>query len=134
MFALMEALDVEQMNRWAKIETRKGESFDQLLSRYRARELRPRTFREVHSKVTLALEGLVEQFQPEAGVWEDAIKIATDTASSAADCIHVAAARSRECDVLVTRDSQLKTAAKDKVAAAHPEELLAWLRRSTPAE
>ncbi len=126
----MEAHDIEQTNRWAKIEMRKGESFDQLLRRYRERALRPRTFREVHSELTLALEGLVEQFQPEAGVWEDAIRIAIDTASFAPDCIHVAAARSRECDVLVTRDSQLKKAAADEVAAAPPEEVLAWLQQS----
>ena len=125
-FALMEALDIEQTNRWAKNEMRKGKTFHQL-RRYGDRELPPRVYRDVHKKMTIVLEDLVELFQPESNMWEDAIRIAIHTASFAPDCIHVAAARSRDCDILVTRDSQLMRAAKDEIMTAEPEHIMKWL-------
>lgn len=124
----MEALDVEQMNRWAKIETRKGESFDQLVSRRGERTLRPRVFREVYSKVMENLYDVVDQFELESDVWEEAIRIAVHTASFAADCIHVAAAKSRNCDVLVTRDTQLKKTSADEICVATPVDVLQALQ------
>ena len=127
-FALMEALDVAQENRWAGIEMRKGESFDQLVRRRRDRPLRPRIFREVHRDLTHKLDGIVKLFQPQPRVWEDAVRIAIHTSSFAPDCLHVAAARSRRCDILVTRDSQLRRTAAGEIEVATPEEVLSWLQ------
>lgn len=124
-FAVMEALDVEQDNRWAGIEFRRGESFDTIWRRRQERKLAPRVHREIRNNVTRALDGLVEQFQPNTNMWEDAIRVAIHTASFAPDCIHVAAARSLDCDVLVTRDSQLQHAAADEIQVASPEKLIA---------
>ncbi len=129
-FAVMETLDAEQDNRWAIREFRRGDSFDTVWKRRQERKLPARQHREIQNNVTRALDKWVGQFQPETESWEDAIRVAINTASFAPDCIHIAAARSQKCDILVTRDAQMKTAAGDEIQMALPEELMAQLRNS----
>ncbi len=127
-FAVMETLDVQQEDSWARTEMRKGQSFDQLLRGRYERGLSPRMLKSVYAQIRRELYQRVDLFRPEADIWEDAIRIAINTTSFAPDCIHVAAARSYRCDVLVTWDQQLKRTAAGEIPVATPEEILSWTR------
>ncbi len=127
-FAFMEALDVQQQEKWARTEMRRGQFFDQLLYKRKDRKLTPRQFKRVYAEIVRELEGKVELFTPKEEFWEDSIRIAIDSTSSAPDCIHVAAARAHECDVLVTWDDALKHTAAGEIPVATPGEILSWTR------
>ena len=133
-FALMEALDIEQTNRWASTEMRKGQAFDQLWRGRGERVLAPRVLNSIYKQFVEALDERVELFQPDESAWEDAIQLAIDTATFAPDCVHVAAALSRRCDVLVTWDQQLRRAAARQMELATPDEVLPRVRAASAQE
>lgn len=128
-FAVMEALDREQENVWARSEIRKGRSFDQVVRKRSERTLTLRVLKKTYERFEERLDERVERFQPEADVWEDAIRLAIETNSFAPDCIHVAAAISCSCDVLVTWDQPLRQTAASEIQVATPDEVLSTMNR-----
>ena len=122
----MEALDVEQTNIWARSIMSRGNSFDWVLKnrdkRVLTRNARTRVFKQFAADVQPYIEwiNLIN--------WEDAIRLAVDTDSFAPDCIHVAAALSHSCDVLVTSDDGLRRTAANEIAVATPQQALSWIR------
>lgn len=131
-FAIMEALDVEQESMWFRSMIRKGEAVDWLLRNRRRRDLTSRARGKVLGAfykqfVAEAQDYINWLFLDDAG-WEEAIRLAMQTDSSAPDCIHVATALSHGCDVLVTSDQPLSHTAAGEIEVATPEEVLTWLQ------
>ena len=132
-FARMEALDIEQKNKWIQQRIRAGEHPDRLLRRLGERALRPRTLRKLETQFYSAfLKGsdpLVQWHRLDTEGWDLATELALTTNIAAPDCIHVATALRAGCDVLVTWDQPLQKMASQKhIASGHPTDLLNKLR------
>jgi predicted nucleic acid-binding protein len=132
-FARMEALDIEQTNKWIQQRIRAGEHPDRLLRRLRERDLPTRTLkdlqREFYSSFLAGADPLVHWRQLDGEGWDLATELALTTNIAAPDCIHVATALRAGCDILVTWDQPLEKMASERhIASANPKDLLDKLR------
>jgi predicted nucleic acid-binding protein len=131
-FAIMEALDVEQENKWAKQKVRSNHDFQWIVRRRRQRELKPTSLTQVANQFTqrffVELKNAISWVPLDERVWEEAVSLAAHTNVTATDCIHLATALAQECDLLVTADDPLINAAKERIAVAKPEQVLKALR------
>jgi predicted nucleic acid-binding protein len=127
-FALMEALDIEQENAWARQKVRAGQDFEWIVRRRRDRDLRPQALTLISNRFIRRfvdeLENAIFWAVLDAEVWEQAATLAASSNISAADCLHVATAVAHSCHVLVTSDGALISVASDYIASGTPEDVL----------
>lgn len=131
-FALMEALDIEQENAWARQRIRAGQDFEWIVRRRRDRDLKPQTLTRISNRFigrfVDELENAIYWGVLGAEVWEEAATLAATSNISATDCLHVATAVAYSCHVVVTSDETLIGLASEHIAAARPEDVLQLLR------
>lgn len=77
-------------------------------------------FRELNDALKSKLSFVIFH-RPLAELWDETEKLCADTNIDPSDSIHVATALAAECDVLVSRDSDLVKIAKPYLPAASPE-------------
>lgn len=132
-FAQMEALDAEQEIEWFLSRARQGRSIGSLLrDRRDRRDLNRRELNKAtkffYSQFVPEVQKYIQWINLGSDAWEDAMRLAAQTNSTAPDCMHVAAAISRGCDVLVTSDEPLRRTVAGEIEVAAPKEVLSWIQ------
>ena len=133
-FALMEALDIEQENMWFRNKIRAGEDVDSLLRRRQKRDpLSPqasgRLFNQMYGRFVKEKQDFISWVILDEEAWDEALRLAMTSNIRAPDCIHVAAAVTMNCNMMITSDEILRDLANQHVHTANPIQMTALLNR-----
>jgi len=135
-FTVLEMLDAKQEERFVQNRLAEGLTLSQIVRRLGGRRsgkfrLRAKELDEIYSELHDALEtsyGFIAFQRPLAELWDQAEEFCADTNIAPADSIHLATAVGAQCDLLVTRDTDFLTIARQYIAAVAPERAPGALR------
>lgn len=123
-FAIMEALDAEQDDRFFQIKVSEGHTVGEVLRIRRQRDLP----RQLLNKISQKIEGKLRIAYSHIQYWElkvegfdRAVELARGSNISAPDCIHLATALEVGCDILITSDDFFMKEAKQYLPTSLPE-------------
>ncbi len=83
---------------------------------------------EFQRKLVTEVEAFIRWVDLDRVTWEEAMTLAARTNISAPDCLHVAAAVSCKCHILVTSDQALQKLAGEILALADPQAVLSSVK------
>lgn len=128
-FAVLEMLDAEQEESFVEKRRSNGLALSQILRRLPARRskklgLSMKALDAVYVRLHDSLvqfEDVVVFERPHAKLWDDAEQFCAATNIGAIDSIHLATAIGVQCNILVTRDHDLRRIANEYILSAFPE-------------
>ena len=111
-FTIMEAIEERQEVTFARSMIRRGFTLREIRNRVPNRKLTPgqryRCFRQVHQFLESLGQRVIIRPIDSPEFWRESSRLVQSSSMSAPDAIHVVAAISTGCDVMVTGDEQLR--------------------------
>lgn len=135
MFALCEAIDIEQQFTHIENMLKKKYSPDQILRKRRQKRISQEERENAIEKVESFFDKYpVEIFAIEKDAWEKALQTMRDLNVSACDSIQIVTALEAKCTVLITNDKELRKYAKKLLSCLKSTEALDKLHRTATTQ